>query len=366
MSFETILTEQTDGLLTITLNRPERLNAWTYQMAAELTQAIETANDDDDVIAMIVTGAGRGFCAGADIGDVFKAQAEGGGSGSTRRRSTDWVKLIRGSKPMVAAINGAAIGVGLTQLLPMDYLVAASGAKLSMRFIKMGLVPELASSHFLGLRCGFGRASRLMLSGRTITAEEAAGIGLIDEVASPEQLLTTAAAVAREMGENPQAALRMVKSLITDNVSEVGHRSGATAGDGGADHLLSVAGAQGGHRRLHGETPARFPQGPARRLKQASPAPPAAGIVTLWLRCRFWICLPSAKAWTPARRCATAPTWPGTRSAAATAASGSPSTTICPASPAPLPPWPSAWWHRRPDPSGSAPAASCSPTTRRW
>jgi enoyl-CoA hydratase/carnithine racemase len=220
MSFETILTEQTDGLLTITLNRPERLNAWTYQMAGELAEAIESANGDDDVIAMVVTGAGRGFCAGADISDVFKAQAEGGSSGAARSRASDWVKLIRGSKPMVAAINGAAIGVGLTQLLPMDYLIAASGAKLSMRFIKMGLVPELASSYFLGLRCGFGQASRLMLSGRTITAEEAAAIGLVDEVASAEQLLPTARAVAKEMGENPQAALKMVKQLITDNFSE--------------------------------------------------------------------------------------------------------------------------------------------------
>ncbi len=222
MSYETILTEQADGVLTITLNRPERLNAWTYQMAGELADAIEAANADDDVVAIVLTGAGRGFCAGADISDVFKAQAEGGsaaGSGS-RRRATDWVSLVRSSKPMVAAINGAAIGVGLTQLLPMDYLIAASGAKLSMRFIKMGLVPELASSYFLGLRCGFGQASRLMLTGRTITAEEAATVGLVDEVADAEQLLPTARAVAKEMGENPQAALKMVKQLITENFSE--------------------------------------------------------------------------------------------------------------------------------------------------
>jgi len=220
MTFETIRTEQTGGILTLTLNRPERLNAWTPTMSAELTTAIEAANDDDDVIAMVVTGAGRGFCAGADIGDVFKAQADGNASAARSRRTTDWVKLLRGSKPMVAAINGAAIGVGLTQILPMDYLIAARSAKLSLRFIKMGLVPELASSHFVALRCGFGRTSQLMLTGRTITGEEACSIGLVDEVVESEQLLDRARAVAREMGDNPQAALRMVKALLTQNISE--------------------------------------------------------------------------------------------------------------------------------------------------
>ena len=220
MSYQTILTETTDGVSTLTLNRPDRLNAWTYQMSAELTDAIQAANENDDVIAMVVTGAGRGFCAGADISDVFKAQAEGENVGGDRSRRVDWVKLVRSSKPMVAGINGAAIGVGLTQVLPMDYLVAAKGAKLSVRFIKMGLVPELASSHFLMLRCGFGHASRLMLTGATVSAEEGQALGLVDEVVAPEVLLETARGLARQMGENPQAALKMVKSLITENASE--------------------------------------------------------------------------------------------------------------------------------------------------
>ncbi|MFU8817309.1 MAG: enoyl-CoA hydratase/isomerase family protein [Pseudomonadales bacterium] len=220
MSFETILTDTRDGILTLTLNRPERLNAWTPLMSFELASAIEAANQDDDIIAMVVTGAGRGFCAGADIGEVFKAQAEGKSSAAGPRRTTDWVKLVRGSKPMVAAINGAAIGVGLTQILPMDYLIAATNAKLSLRFIKMGLVPELASSHFVALRCGFGRTNQLMLTGKTITGEEACAIGLVDQVVEPEQLMETARATAREMGENPQAALRMVKALLTQNISE--------------------------------------------------------------------------------------------------------------------------------------------------
>lgn len=226
MTYDTILEERRDGVALITLNRPERLNAWTYQMGAELSEAVIQANADEDVLAIVVTGAGRGFCAGADIEAVFKSQADGKGSGpgSERTKGTsprDWVGLVRESKPMVAAINGAAIGVGLTQLLPMDYLVAASGAKLSVRFVKMGLVPELASSHFLAMRMGFGHAGELMLSGRTLAAEEACELGLVDRVVAPDALIETALSVARGMGENPQSSLRMIKQLLTVNASEV-------------------------------------------------------------------------------------------------------------------------------------------------
>jgi 2-(1,2-epoxy-1,2-dihydrophenyl)acetyl-CoA isomerase len=220
MSYETILTNEEGGILTITLNRPEKLNAWTYQMSADMTDAITKANDDDDVIAIVVTGAGRGFCAGADIEAVFKAQAESRPAARQGARTGDWVEFVRSSKPIVAAINGAAIGVGLTQVLPMDMLIASRGAKLSVRFIKMGLVPELASSHFLALRCGFGAASELMLTGKTISADEAKEIGLVDKVVEPADLLKAAKDAARAMGENPQGALRMVKQLLTQNASE--------------------------------------------------------------------------------------------------------------------------------------------------
>ena len=224
MSYETILTEQIDGVVLITLNRPERLNAWTPGMGAELTDAIERANQNDEVLAMVFTGAGRGFCAGADIGDVFKAQADAKSSGEERKgrneQPRDWVGLLRRSKPMVAAINGAAVGVGLTQVLPMDYLIAAENAKLSVRFVKMGLVPELASSHFLAHRLSFGHASELMLSGRTVLGTEALQLGLVDRVTDAESLLPVAMEVARGMGDNPQASLRMIKELLTSNVSE--------------------------------------------------------------------------------------------------------------------------------------------------
>lgn len=221
MAYETILTEVDNGVMTITMNRPDRLNAWTYQMGDELQDAVTNANNIDEVGAIILTGAGRGFCAGADVKDLFKAQADSGQvGGSATGEPRDWVKLIRESKPCIAAVNGAAIGLGVTQILPMDYIVASTEAKFSLRFVKMGLVPELASSHFVAARCGFGAASDLMLTGKTITAEDALAVRLIDKVTSPDELLPAAREIAQSMGENPVSALREVKKLISANLAE--------------------------------------------------------------------------------------------------------------------------------------------------
>ncbi len=120
MNFETILVDVEDGIMTITMNRPERLNAWTHQMGREMEAALKEGNSDDSVEAFVVTGTGRGFCAGADVKDLFQAQAESGEASQGSREPGNWVATVRNSKPVVAAVNGAAIGVGLTQLLPMD------------------------------------------------------------------------------------------------------------------------------------------------------------------------------------------------------------------------------------------------------
>ena len=227
MSYEQILYETRGDVAIITLNRPDRLNAWTRKMSAEMTDAMRTANADTAVGAVVFTGAGRGFCAGADIESQFKAQLDKGDSnpgGGTARGSSedplDWVRFIRASKPCVAAINGAAIGVGLTLLLPMDQLLAAEGAKLSCRFVKMGITPELASSHFLVQRCGWGAASDLALSGRTVDAAEAQRLGLVDAVVTADELLDTAIARAQDYAANPDPQLRMIKLLLTQNGSE--------------------------------------------------------------------------------------------------------------------------------------------------
>lgn len=231
-SYDTILTSVTDDVLIITMNRPEKLNAWTPTMGAEMAAAIMAANEDDDIIAIVVTGEGRGFCAGADMSEVFQSQLDGesdGGSGSgggtdgepaPKRERVDWVSLMRSSKPIIAAVNGPAIGVGLSQILPMDHIVGAEGAKFSLRFVKVGIVPELGSSKLVPMRVGFGKASELMLTGKTILAEEAAEIGLIDRVVAPDALMDAALEMAHAMGENPQAAIGFTKQLITDNMTE--------------------------------------------------------------------------------------------------------------------------------------------------
>jgi enoyl-CoA hydratase/carnithine racemase len=220
VEYEQILREQRDDVVLLTLNRPEKLNAWTPRMSAELTDAIEAADADTSVGAVVVTGAGRGFCAGADVSAVFDAQLSGDAAAATPVRTRDWIELIRSTKPIVAAVNGPSVGVGLTMILPFDRIVVAESAKLSVRFVKMGLVPELASSLFLPQRCGFGAASDLMLSGRTVLGPEAVALGLADEVVADDAVVDVAIERARSYGENPSPQLRWIKQLLTENACE--------------------------------------------------------------------------------------------------------------------------------------------------
>jgi enoyl-CoA hydratase/carnithine racemase len=219
VSYEQIRFEVRDGVGIMTLNRPERMNAWTYQMSAELSDAISYCNDADSVGAMIITGEGRGFCAGADIGDTFKARLDDDESGEQRpaARTGDWVALLRSSKPIIAAVNGASVGVGATMILPCDVIMAADTARFAMGFVRMGLVPELGSSHFLVQRMGFGRASEMCLTGRLYSAREAHDMGLVDHLVPHEQLLEKAMELAGSMAANPGPQLRWIKQLISEN-----------------------------------------------------------------------------------------------------------------------------------------------------
>jgi 2-(1,2-epoxy-1,2-dihydrophenyl)acetyl-CoA isomerase len=226
--FEMILTEQRDAVLVITMNRPERLNAWLPQMSREMSRAILAANDDPSVGAVVLTGAGRGFCAGADISGEFGAQLDRRDAEPPPAErqpadvpAGDWVRLCREAKPLVAAINGPAIGVGLSMVLPFDRLVAARSAKLSARFVRMGVVPELASSHFLVARCGWGAASWFALSGATVTGEEARELRLVDRVVDDGDALDAALEDAALLAANPAPQLRMTKDLLTANAAGV-------------------------------------------------------------------------------------------------------------------------------------------------
>ena len=217
-----IIYEVRDQVAVITLNRPERLNVWTPTMAEEQVDAINRANDDPAVGAIVTTGAGRGFCAGADMQATFQSRIDGvdpgrdtaGGRGGMPA-GLDWVTFLRAAKPMVAAVNGPAVGIGVTMCLPMDQIVTSPAAKFGMGFIKMGLVPELASSRLLADRVGFGAASDLCLSGRLISGEEAHRIGLADRIAGADELLDTAIEIAGSYAANPAPQLRMIKDLLT-------------------------------------------------------------------------------------------------------------------------------------------------------
>jgi enoyl-CoA hydratase/carnithine racemase len=226
VEYGTIACERRDAVALITLNRPERLNAWTPQMASEQADAIRAANDDEAVGAILMTGAGRGFCGGADMRDTFQTRLDGGDPAGEGERSggmppdVDWVSLARSSKPLIAAVNGAAVGVGMTMILPFDVIVASERAKFGMLFIKVGLVPELASTRLLSQRVGFGRASEMCLSGALYSGAEAYRMGLADRLVAPEQLLASALELAQEIAGNPAPQLRMIKSLLSDNALE--------------------------------------------------------------------------------------------------------------------------------------------------
>jgi enoyl-CoA hydratase/carnithine racemase len=217
VQYQQIRSELREHVALLTLDRPERMNAWTPRMGAELAHAIAAANDDSRAGAIVLTGAGRGFCAGADMQDTFQSQLEGEGEASL---GGDWVQLVRESKPIVAAVNGAAVGVGLTMILPFDVIVASAQARFGMFFVKVGVVPELASTHFLVQRMGFGRASEMCLSGRLYPADEAFAAGLADRLTEPDACLETALELARGMGANPPPQLRWIKELLTRNACE--------------------------------------------------------------------------------------------------------------------------------------------------
>ena len=222
--YEQISVEERGAVALVTLQRPDRLNAWTPRMSAELMSAIERANARPGVGAIVLTGAGRGFCAGADVRDAFQRREDPPSTpregSSPPRGEGSWVHLARASKPLIAAVNGVAVGVGLTMILPFDLIVASERARFGMFFVKMGLVPELASTYYLVQRVGFAMASEMCLSGRLVEAEEAGARGLVNRVVPAEKLLDEALAQGEAIAANPDRQLRMIKQLLTRNGSD--------------------------------------------------------------------------------------------------------------------------------------------------
>jgi enoyl-CoA hydratase/carnithine racemase len=223
MSYETLLYEVSDHVLTITLNRPDRLNAFTGTMMNELIAAFDAADADDDVRAIIVTGAGRAFCAGADLSEGTKTfdfaargdrpdrqgtpQRPDGGIDYSHESVRDGggrvsLRIYECMKPVIAAINGAAVGVGATMLLPMDIRIASSDARFGFVFARRGITPEACSSWFLPRAVGISQAIEWTCTGRVFPAQEALEGGLVKQVVAPDALMDTARALAREIADN--------------------------------------------------------------------------------------------------------------------------------------------------------------------
>ncbi len=219
MDFEQIQLDVDDGVATITLNRPDKLNAFTARMMREVIAAFDQTDADDDVRAVIVTGAGRGFCAGADLSsgtDTFDYESRTDDD-VTERIPSDGIERIRdggglatlrifeSKKPVIGAINGPAVGIGVTMTLPMDIRLASTTAKLGFVFARRGLVPEAASSWFLPRLVGVSQALEWTYTGRVFPAREALDGGLVRSLHEPDDLLPAANELAREIADNTSA-----------------------------------------------------------------------------------------------------------------------------------------------------------------
>jgi enoyl-CoA hydratase/carnithine racemase len=218
---ETVLIDVDDRVAVVTLNRPEQMNAWNGALSSDLDDALRWAAADDVVAAVVITGAGRAFCAGADLsggGETFARDSERGPSDNSEARTPTTLPWDV-PKPVIAAINGHAVGVGATYPLSCDLRVMATAAKIGFVFARRGQLPELASHAILPRVVGMSNASDLLLSGRPITGEEAAAIGLVSEAVSADQVLDRAVARAREMAiQSAPMSMAISKRLLWDSV----------------------------------------------------------------------------------------------------------------------------------------------------
>jgi enoyl-CoA hydratase/carnithine racemase len=264
VQFTQIETALQDNVLTITLNRPDRLNAWTATMCRELIGAFDQADSDDEVRAIIITGAGRGFCAGADLeagAETFDyRRRENAGDVPRDNGGVFTLRIFECKKPVIAAINGPAVGVGATMTLPMDIRLAADDARLGFVFARRGIVPEAASSWFLPRVVGISRAMEWVATGRVFSAQEGLDAGLIRSLHPKEQLLGAARELAQEIVENTSAvsvalARRLLWTMLGAEHPMLAHRADSRA----MFHRGQSADAAEGITSFLEKRPAKFP-----------------------------------------------------------------------------------------------------------
>ncbi len=220
--YQHILYEKRGRIALMTLNRPEKLNAWTPIMEGEFIHAVNRTANDPELSVLVVTGAGRGFCAGADISgwsaDLSTREQRAPASPLTAQDGSPEVPIaLSRGKPAIAAINGPAVGIGLTVTLACDIRIASEQARFSARFVKVGLTPECGSTRYLPLVAGFSNALLLAMTGRIIDANEAKERGLVDRIVPHDKLLDEAMALAEEIAANPTDAVWGAKRLLHNN-----------------------------------------------------------------------------------------------------------------------------------------------------
>ena len=270
-TYDFITCEVERSTLVITLNRPDKLNAYTGAMGSEIEDAFRKADADDDIRVIIVTGAGRAFCAGADVSggasSFDTSDVHGAGvfsnrlvSGGSRSGSGFVDAIFQCRKPSIAAINGPAVGIGITMTLPMDVRIAARGAKIGFIFARRGLVPEAGSAWFLPRLVGLPQALRWAISGRTFGAEEALSGGLVSELTEPADILSRAKQIAEELtSETSAVSVALTRQLLW-----------RFAGAPDPFDLLSIDGAMSRERGRHADVR----EGVAAFLEKRRPAFP--------------------------------------------------------------------------------------------
>ncbi|MHA1987635.1 MAG: enoyl-CoA hydratase-related protein [Promethearchaeota archaeon] len=224
MDYELILFESSDQIATITLNRPNKLNAWTYEMGNEMWDALIKVENDPNLRVTIITGAGRGFCAGADLtrgGTTF--------DGSNRPREEDERRRQEGSlirryfslkKPVIVAINGPVVGVGVTMILPFDIRIASESARIGIVFNRRGVIPEIACPWILPRIIGISKAAELMYTGRIVNAKEALEFGLVSRVVPDDKLMDTAREIADDILLAAPVSVALTKSMLYQFLTE--------------------------------------------------------------------------------------------------------------------------------------------------
>ncbi|MGH7932119.1 MAG: crotonase/enoyl-CoA hydratase family protein [Candidatus Binataceae bacterium] len=277
MPYETILYDVADNILTITLNRPDKLNAFNSQMLDDMLAAFDQADADDDIRAIIVTGAGRGFCAGADLSAGARTFDRGGDkerpAGTVASGAIDWsdeafrdgggrltLRIFDCLKPVIAAVNGAAVGVGVTMQLAMDVRLASDNARFGFVFARRGLVPEACSSWFLPRVVGISQALEWTFSGRVFPAQEALEGGLIRKIHKPEELIPAARSLAREIADNcSQVSVALTRQMLWHMLG-ADHPMEAHKIDSRGIRALGASGdAREGVKSFLEKRPAKFP-----------------------------------------------------------------------------------------------------------